>query len=286
MSTLAYPPFMLARLCSTLDHIAGGRFGWNIVTSGEDTAAQNFGLDKLPPREQRYEMADEYVDLVCKLFDSWDPDAVVMDRASWHLCRLPQGPADPFRGQVFQGPRPAEHRALAAGQAGVRAGRRLAARAGLRREARRLDHRHRQRHRRHEAVPRRRAPPRGGIRAQPRRHQGAVPDLPDAGRDRRRGAGEAAADGVLAAFHRASAGQHRHSDRHRLLPVRSRPTAAAADNQRRTRLARQVRPMGQRQDPASACDGALRRARVGGRLCRLARHRRRAHGECHGGDRW
>jgi FMN-dependent oxidoreductase (nitrilotriacetate monooxygenase family) len=82
MSTLAYPPFMLARLCSTLDHIAGGRFGWNIVTSGEDIAAQNFGLDKLPPREERYEMADEYVDLVCKLFDSWDPDAVVMDRAT------------------------------------------------------------------------------------------------------------------------------------------------------------------------------------------------------------
>ncbi len=82
MSTLAYPPFMLARLCATLDHIAGGRFGWNIVTSGEDAAAQNFGLDKLPPREQRYEMADEYVDLVCKLFNSWDPDVVVMDRAT------------------------------------------------------------------------------------------------------------------------------------------------------------------------------------------------------------
>ena len=79
-STLAYPPFMLARLCSTLDHIAGGRFGWNIVTSGEDAAAQNFGMDKLPPREQRYDMADEYVDLVCKLFNSWDADAVVMDR--------------------------------------------------------------------------------------------------------------------------------------------------------------------------------------------------------------
>ena len=79
-STLAYPPFMLARLCSTLDHIARGRFGWNIVTSGEDAAAQNFGMDRLPPREQRYDMADEYVDLVCKLFDSWDADAVVMDR--------------------------------------------------------------------------------------------------------------------------------------------------------------------------------------------------------------
>jgi FMN-dependent oxidoreductase (nitrilotriacetate monooxygenase family) len=80
MSTMAYPPFMLARLSSTLDHIAGGRFGWNIVTSGEDTAAQNFGLDELPPREQRYAMAEEYVDVVCKLFESWAPDAVVMDR--------------------------------------------------------------------------------------------------------------------------------------------------------------------------------------------------------------
>jgi alkanesulfonate monooxygenase SsuD/methylene tetrahydromethanopterin reductase-like flavin-dependent oxidoreductase (luciferase family) len=39
MSTMAWPPFMLARVSSTLDHIAGGRFGWNIVTSGEDIAA-------------------------------------------------------------------------------------------------------------------------------------------------------------------------------------------------------------------------------------------------------
>jgi len=80
MSTLGYPPFLLARLASTIDHMAGGRFGWNIVTSSEDRAAQNFGLDALPPHEQRYEMAEEYVDLVCKLFDSWEPGAVVMDR--------------------------------------------------------------------------------------------------------------------------------------------------------------------------------------------------------------
>ena len=80
LSTMAYPPFLLARLCATLDHIAGGRFGWNIVTSGEDSAAQNFGMDKLPPRELRYEMADEYVDLVNQLFGSWDQDAVVVDR--------------------------------------------------------------------------------------------------------------------------------------------------------------------------------------------------------------
>ena len=80
LSTLAYPPFMLARLCSTIDSLTGGRFGWNIVTSAEDLAAQNFGLDTLPPRELRYQMADEYLDVVKKLFASWDSDAVVLDR--------------------------------------------------------------------------------------------------------------------------------------------------------------------------------------------------------------
>lgn len=80
MSTLAYPPFLLARLAATLDHIAKGRFGWNVVTSAEDATAQNFGLDGLPPRELRYDMADEYMDLVNQLFDSWEPDAIVRDR--------------------------------------------------------------------------------------------------------------------------------------------------------------------------------------------------------------
>lgn len=82
MSTLGYPPFLLARAACTIDHIAGGRFGWNIVTSGEEAAAQNFGLDKLPEHDLRYDMADEYVEVVNRLFGSWEPDAVVMDRAT------------------------------------------------------------------------------------------------------------------------------------------------------------------------------------------------------------
>jgi long-chain alkane monooxygenase len=82
LSTLAYPPFMLARLCSTIDSLTGGRFGWNIVTSAEDLAAQNFGLDVLPDREVRYAMADEYIQVVDALFASWDSDAVVLDRAA------------------------------------------------------------------------------------------------------------------------------------------------------------------------------------------------------------
>jgi FMN-dependent oxidoreductase (nitrilotriacetate monooxygenase family) len=101
-STLSYPPFMLARLCSTLDHIAGGRFGWNIVTSGEELAAQNFGMDHLPPRQQRYDMADEYVDLVCKLFDSWDPDAVVMDRATGTYADYRKVRPINFEGKFFK----------------------------------------------------------------------------------------------------------------------------------------------------------------------------------------
>ena len=80
LSTLAYPPFLLARLCSTIDSLTSGRFGWNIVTSAEDLAAQNFGLKKLPPRDLRYQMAEEYMEVVNKLFASWDRDAVVLDR--------------------------------------------------------------------------------------------------------------------------------------------------------------------------------------------------------------
>ena len=79
MSTMAYPPFMLARLASTLDHLSRGRFGWNIVTSTEDAAARNFGRAEMPPRALRYDMADEYVDLVTQLFGSWEPDAVIRD---------------------------------------------------------------------------------------------------------------------------------------------------------------------------------------------------------------
>jgi FMN-dependent oxidoreductase (nitrilotriacetate monooxygenase family) len=102
MSTLAWPPFMLARVCTTIDHIAGGRFGWNIVTSGEDIAAQNFGLDKLPPREQRYRMADEYMEVVYQLLDSWERDAVVMDRATGTYADWRKVHPIHFEGQYFK----------------------------------------------------------------------------------------------------------------------------------------------------------------------------------------
>jgi long-chain alkane monooxygenase len=102
MSTLAWPPFMLARVSTTIDHIAGGRFGWNIVTSGEDLAAQNFGMDVLPPRDTRYAMADEYMDLVNQLFDSWEDGAVVMDRAGGIYADHRRVHPVHFEGQFFR----------------------------------------------------------------------------------------------------------------------------------------------------------------------------------------
>jgi FMN-dependent oxidoreductase (nitrilotriacetate monooxygenase family) len=101
MSTLGYPPFLLARLCSTVDHICGGRFGWNIVTSAENSAAQNFGLERLPPREKRYAMAHEYMDLVYQLFDSWAPDAVVRDRASATYADFRKVKPIHFKGEFY-----------------------------------------------------------------------------------------------------------------------------------------------------------------------------------------
>jgi FMN-dependent oxidoreductase (nitrilotriacetate monooxygenase family) len=79
MTTTFYPPWLLARSLSTMDHYSGGRIGWNIVTATSDAAAQNYGLDKQIDHDLRYDMADEYVDLVGKLWDAWEPDALVMN---------------------------------------------------------------------------------------------------------------------------------------------------------------------------------------------------------------
>jgi 3,4-dihydroxy-2-butanone 4-phosphate synthase/GTP cyclohydrolase II len=102
MSTTFYPPFLLARLCSTLDSIAEGRFGWNIVTSGEDGSAQNFGMDKLAEHDLRYDIADEYVDLVCQLWDSWEPDAVIRDRETNTYADFKKVHAINFAGKYFK----------------------------------------------------------------------------------------------------------------------------------------------------------------------------------------
>jgi FMN-dependent oxidoreductase (nitrilotriacetate monooxygenase family) len=76
-------PYTFARRISTLDHLSGGRIGWNIVTGYLDSAARNLGLDRQLGHDARYDLADEYLEVVYKLWEkSWDDDAVVRDKAS------------------------------------------------------------------------------------------------------------------------------------------------------------------------------------------------------------
>ncbi|MFD0714204.1 LLM class flavin-dependent oxidoreductase [Paenibacillus sp. GCM10027626] len=82
LSTTYNEPYNAARKFATLDILSGGRAGWNIVTSQTDAEALNFGRDKHPEHALRYEMAQEFVDVVTGLWDSWDDDALVMDRES------------------------------------------------------------------------------------------------------------------------------------------------------------------------------------------------------------
>jgi FMN-dependent oxidoreductase (nitrilotriacetate monooxygenase family) len=80
LSVTEYPPFLLARLVNALDHTTEGRAGWNCVTSSNDGAAENYGREGQLPHDERYDLADEFADLVTKLWDAWEPDAVVLDR--------------------------------------------------------------------------------------------------------------------------------------------------------------------------------------------------------------
>ena len=79
-SVLQSHPFAFARQMSTLDHLTRGRVAWNIVTSYLPNAGLNFGLDGLPSHDERYDLADEYLDVVYKLWEgSWEDDAVLRD---------------------------------------------------------------------------------------------------------------------------------------------------------------------------------------------------------------
>ncbi|MGO9901663.1 MAG: LLM class flavin-dependent oxidoreductase [Solirubrobacteraceae bacterium] len=75
------PPFAFARRISTLDHLTKGRVGWNIVTSYLPNAARNFGLEGEIEHSERYRRADEYLDVLYKLWEgSWDEDAILTDK--------------------------------------------------------------------------------------------------------------------------------------------------------------------------------------------------------------
>lgn len=79
-STTYNEPYALARKFASIDHISGGRAGWNLVTSGNEAEAGNFGLDRHPPHDERYRRAAEFLSIAQGLWDSWEDDAFCRDK--------------------------------------------------------------------------------------------------------------------------------------------------------------------------------------------------------------
>lgn len=127
-------PYALARKFSTLDHLTGGRAGWNVVTATHDNAYQNIGYDGRIGHAERYRILNESVDAVRALWESWDADAVLLDKENAVFADPSKVHAVDFHGEFFRSrgpltlPRtPQRHPVLV--QAGASAdGRRAAAR--------------------------------------------------------------------------------------------------------------------------------------------------------------
>ncbi len=80
LSTTYYEPFHIARTMMTLDHMTGGRAGWNVVTSLNDSEAFNMGAKSTIQHDRRYDRADEMMQSVINMWNSWEPDAIKFDK--------------------------------------------------------------------------------------------------------------------------------------------------------------------------------------------------------------
>lgn len=101
VSTSFSEPYNTARMLASLDHISAGRAGWNVVTTQSDRAAQNFGLPALPGHAERYERSAEFVRVARGLWDTWDEDALRLDRESGVFVDLDRVHELDHRGRHF-----------------------------------------------------------------------------------------------------------------------------------------------------------------------------------------
>jgi FMN-dependent oxidoreductase (nitrilotriacetate monooxygenase family) len=82
VSTTYSDPYNVARMLATIDHMSQGRAGWNVVTGSQPEAAENFGKNTHPDQEERYAIAEEYLQVIKGLWNSWEEGAVVADKAT------------------------------------------------------------------------------------------------------------------------------------------------------------------------------------------------------------
>jgi FMN-dependent oxidoreductase (nitrilotriacetate monooxygenase family) len=99
-STTFTEPFNVARQMCSLDHLSGGRAGWNMVTSFD--GALHYSDAPLPDHARRYERAKEYAQVIEMLFDSWEPDALIIDRKAGLYADPTKIHCDTFEGKVFR----------------------------------------------------------------------------------------------------------------------------------------------------------------------------------------
>ena len=82
VSTTYAEPYNVARMMGSIDHMSGGRAAWNVVTTSPPEAAGNFGQDAEVPKSERYARASEFVHVAKGLWDSWEDDALLLDKAN------------------------------------------------------------------------------------------------------------------------------------------------------------------------------------------------------------
>jgi FMN-dependent oxidoreductase (nitrilotriacetate monooxygenase family) len=101
-STSFNEPYHIARKFASLDHISGGRAGWNLVTSSNEHEAKNFNRDKHFDHAERYERAIEFAEVVGGLWDSWDDDAFLRDKAQGRFFDPERRHVLDHKGRFFQ----------------------------------------------------------------------------------------------------------------------------------------------------------------------------------------
>ena len=106
LSTTYSDPYTVARQFASIDHISKGRAGWNIVTSPLEGSALNYSRPEHPEHDLRYRMADEYLEVAKGLWDSWEDDAFVRDKASGRFIDADKMHRLNYRGEFYsvQGP--------------------------------------------------------------------------------------------------------------------------------------------------------------------------------------
>jgi long-chain alkane monooxygenase len=109
MSTTYHHPFHVARIFNSLDHVTRGRIAWNVVTSAYKSEAANWGFDVMMDHDDRYARAQEHLQVACALWDSVEPDALVLDREGGTFVNPEKVHRLDFRGRYFnvRGPLPA-----------------------------------------------------------------------------------------------------------------------------------------------------------------------------------